>query len=186
MAAVAGMPPNSGAREVGQALTEQLAVGVVPLSDAHPVGDGRRQQALQRGQRRDGDRRQEQGVEVAERDDRAGTGAGRPAGIRPMVAAPRSSAGLAAVAATTAISEPGSPGRSRARSQDAAATTATAMATGAQTGVGDPRLDGRHGQHEDLLGVDVDAEGGRELLERDDRRDADGEALDDRDRARSG
>ena len=40
--------------EVRQPLPEQLAVGIVLLPDAHRVGDGRAEQALQRGQRRHG------------------------------------------------------------------------------------------------------------------------------------
>ena len=56
-----------------------------------------------------------------------------PLGIRLMVAAPRSSEALAAVATTTASNDPGRPGRSRDRAR-IPATTATAMATGVQTG----------------------------------------------------
>ena len=70
IAAVAGMPPNSGTREVGDALPEQLAVGVVPFADGHPVGDGRRQEALERGERRDGDGRQQQLAQLAGLDRR--------------------------------------------------------------------------------------------------------------------
>ena len=44
--------------EVGQALTEQLAVGVVARRDAHRVGDRGRQQALQGGERGHGEGRE--------------------------------------------------------------------------------------------------------------------------------
>ena len=55
-------------RKVGNALSQELAVRVVPLSHAHPVGHGRGQQALERGQRRDRHGGQDQVVEGSEVD----------------------------------------------------------------------------------------------------------------------
>ena len=46
-------------------------------------------------------------------------------------------------------------------------------ASGAQTGIGRPGFDGAGGEHQDLLRVHVDAECGGHLLQRDDHRDAD-------------
>ena len=61
MAPVAGIPPKSGASDVGHALAEQLPVRVVGPAVGHAVGDLGRQQALDGGQ--GGDR--ERGAEVA-------------------------------------------------------------------------------------------------------------------------
>ena len=60
--------------EVGQALPEQLAVGVVAGRDAHRVGDGGRQQALQRRQGRHGDGRHHEHAQLAPADRRHAEG----------------------------------------------------------------------------------------------------------------
>ncbi len=83
--------------EVGDALPDELPVGVVPLPDAHGVGHRGRQQALERGQGSHGDGGEQERVEVGQGDGRE-RGRGSPAGIVPIVARPRASTALATVA----------------------------------------------------------------------------------------
>ena len=71
--------------QVGQSLTDELAVGVVALAHAHPVGHRGRQQALQGGQCCDGDRGQQEGIQIGEGDPgqvRGGEPGGDPADRR--------------------------------------------------------------------------------------------------------
>jgi len=62
-------PAEDRRGQVGQPLPEELAVRVVALPDSHPVRDGRREQALQRGQGTDGERRRQQRSDRAEVDE---------------------------------------------------------------------------------------------------------------------
>ena len=170
IAAVAGMPPNSGDDQVGQALADELAVGVVALADAHPVGDGRRQQALQGCQRGHRDRGQEQCVEVSPGD---GGQRGRGQAARDVAdrrGAPVERRSSPTVAATTAISEPGSSGRTRASSRISGDDRRRPSPAAPRPGSAAQALDGAGGQDQHLLGVHVDAEGGGHLLQGDDRR----------------
>ena len=68
IAPVAGRPPNSGDDDVGDALRDQLDVRVVAIA-AHPIGDDRRHQRLDRAEHRDGERR----ATAASGSDRGGT-----------------------------------------------------------------------------------------------------------------
>ncbi len=82
MAAVAGIPPNSGAARLASPWPTSSRSESWRWPDAHGVRHRRRQQALQGGQGRHGHGRQEEGVEVAERDvgqGRARDAAGDPA-----------------------------------------------------------------------------------------------------------
>ena len=59
--------------EVGHTLPEQLPVGVVAFADPHPVGDGRRKQALECRERRDGNGRQDEPPDLDGPEVRAGS-----------------------------------------------------------------------------------------------------------------
>ncbi len=182
IAAVAGMPPNSGAPRLARPWPTSSRFGVVPLAHAHRVGDRGRQQALQRGQCRDRDGGQQQRVEVAPAGRRGGGGAGSPVGMSPIGAAPRPRAEFVdgggdhrEQRAWPARSEPGQREDHRRRRE-------RRCQGGTQTGLRRPGTDGASGQDEHLLGVRRHAERGGQLLQADDRRDADGEPLHDRDR----
>ena len=69
IAAVAGHAPEQRDHHVGEPLPEELAVGVVVLVDGHGVGDRRAEQALERGERRDGERSRAEGADGAEVDE---------------------------------------------------------------------------------------------------------------------
>ena len=104
-----GHAAEQGRDDVGKALTEQLAVGIVPLGVGHAVGDLGREQALDRGQRGDGERGRDQRLhlqnEVEGRD-----GAGSEFGSEPIRAISRCMTSAMTVAARTAIKEAGKSG----------------------------------------------------------------------------
>ena len=84
IAPVAGMPPNSGGRDVGEALAEELAVGIVFRRVGHAVGDLGREQALERGERGDRERGGEQVAGRAPTDTCGSDGIGNDDGTAPM------------------------------------------------------------------------------------------------------
>ena len=66
IAPVAGMPPNNGDTMFARPWPNELAVRVVPADVAHAVGDLGRQQALDRGQQRDRERRPGEARQITE------------------------------------------------------------------------------------------------------------------------
>ena len=63
-----GNPAEQGRDDVGHALPEEFAVGIVPVADSHCVGNRRRQQRFQRTESCDGDRCKQQGIQVLPRN----------------------------------------------------------------------------------------------------------------------
>ena len=157
--------------QVGQPLADELAVGVVALARR----SSRRPPWPTAGSPGRPGRRRRPRAAAGRRARPSGTwgssGAGSPVGISPIVAAPSSSAELATVAAITAIKETGQSGPDPCPDQDDARSRPRSR-RGRPRGVGGPGLDGAPGQRQHLLGVDVHAEGSGQLLQRDDRRDA--------------
>ena len=68
--------PEQRRDQVGEALTEQLAVGIVRCGVAHAVGDLRREQALEPGEQRDRERGREELARAAPADTLGSDGAG--------------------------------------------------------------------------------------------------------------
>ena len=179
IAAVAGMPPNSGVTRLAMPLAEQLSVGVVASPTLMPsatVADIRLSSAASAATAIAGTSK----LPTVPAGSAAGSASGACQGSR------RSSRrdvgdGRDTVAATMARSETGIPG---GRGQRAAmtATTEPETASGARFGAASharphpPRRPGRQGA------VDRDAQRRRHLLEGDDHGDPDREALDDRQR----
>ena len=85
MAPVAGMPPNSGDDDVGDALRDQLHVRAVAPAD-HAVGHDRREQRLDRAEGGDGEARARPAHGRFGQRDRGQRRAGKP-GVNPAEAA---------------------------------------------------------------------------------------------------
>ena len=171
-------PAEQRRHQVRHPLSEQLAVGVVPLANAHAVGHRRRQQALER--RRARPPRRPGGSSEPRRAPRppgAGTGrADRPGSPRSSRSRPAVTP-MSTVATTTAGSETGRPGRTSRGERASPRRRSPATATGTQVRLGQPRRDRRDGGRWPSLACRVGAQDRRHLLEGDHDRDADGEAL---------
>ena len=157
--------------EIGDTLAEQLAVGVVVLAHPHRVRDGRREQALQRGQGRDRDR----GKHSAESgpDGSPGRpGTGMPEGMAPIRASGRSARAVTTVATATAPRASGRLGRKREPSRITPATH-DGHQQRQPVRVVDPRADGAERRAEDPLPLRLDTECRGHLLQPDDHRDPD-------------
>ncbi len=180
IAAVAGIPPNSGAPRLARPCpTSSRSESCRPptLIPSATVADSRLSSAASAATAIAGSTQRARSPSGTLGND----GSGSPEGRCPMVASPRSRTALPTVTSTTATSEPGSVGRPRA-SSSTTATTATVTASGAHAGAPDQVRTASNASDQHLVSLHLDAQGGRHLLQRDDHRDADREALDHRDR----
>ena len=127
-------------REVGQALAEQLAVGVVALAVGHAVGDLGRQQALQRGeQRRPRARRSSRSCRSGPSTTEASDGHGqRRRAARRCVRRRGRRSSATTVATTTAISDAGQRPVQRAAATTITAATSATSASAVQAAVAAP------------------------------------------------
>ena len=170
--------------EVGEALAEQLAVGVVAAGVGHAVGDLRRQQALDRGERGDGERRAEQLADAVRAGPTGSDGVGSESGSAPMRATSEPATSATTVATTTASSDAGSDRCSRGDQRSSRPRRARRVPSAARLPVAERRrAAARAGDGRGVLALGLgDAERGGHLLQEDDHGDADGEALDHRPR----
>ena len=176
-----GHAAEQRADQVGHALAEQLPVGVVALA----TRSSRRRRSPTAGSRARRARRPRaagtsRSGEVAPRGPPAAAVPGGPTGSAPM----RGDVEASDLAqrrwpSTTASSEPGRPGRSRAASSITATTPSVISRRGTSAGRGTRTARAERRGRDDVVAVEpVDAERRRHLLERDDQRDAEREPLD--------
>ena len=175
-----GHATEQGRCEVGQALTEQLAVGIVPNGVGHSVGDPCGKERLQGREQRDGERRGEQGAHAVEQippgtteaaASSEGSRSARRRDRRPWrrSSPPRhasSDAGNDRCSARRGDHDQGDEAHDQHRREIPAVERATDRLRGDERGALASRL--------------RDAQCRRHLLQEDDHRDADREALDHR------
>ena len=174
-----GHPAEQRRGEVGEALAEQLASGVVPSGVAHAVGDLGREQTLEIGQRAPTANAAETDHRRADRRERGSEGVGRRPGQRADARSTSSGDAGETVATTTASSEAGNARCKRTaptmidRDRGRAARRPCHRARNAST-------DRPKGDRRRVFAVGLrHTERGRNLLQEDDDRDPDREALHD-------